>query len=111
MPPPALTLDERNVQLTAFKRTEADNGYVIRLFEAAGRPRTVRLALPGRDIACAVAMGAFEVKTLLLEDGRGELTEADVRDWWRENDGGPHRTAAVAPAPTRGRGGGFRSGW
>lgn len=78
--PPAagVLLDDPNVQLVAFKRAEDGNGFIIRLFEAVGAPRSVQCAIPARGVECEIALGAFEVKSLFLADGAGALEDVDL---------------------------------
>ncbi|MDR1059867.1 MAG: hypothetical protein LBL83_01355, partial [Clostridiales bacterium] len=58
-----------NVIAEALKRSEADDGYVLRLFEAAGEPAAgvcVDCPAAGRSFACS--FGPQEIKTVLLPD-------------------------------------------
>jgi alpha-mannosidase len=79
-PLPGLLLGDDAVQLVAFKKAERSERYVIRLFEPTGQARTTRISIPALGIQEEVALGAFEVKTLLLDAGAKSLTEADLME-------------------------------
>lgn len=64
-----VSVDADNVVIGAIKRAEDGGGWVVRLSETAGRAVKARIdiKLIGRSIS--VDMGAFEIRTLLIEDG------------------------------------------
>lgn len=64
-----VAVDADNVVIGAIKRAEDGGGWVVRLNETAGRAVKARIdiKLIGRSIY--VDMGAFEIRTLLIEDG------------------------------------------
>jgi alpha-mannosidase len=67
-----IAISSPDVIAEAFKRSEDGDGYVLRLFEASGRPaRGVRVDCPaaGRSFECD--FGPQEIKTLLLPDDAG----------------------------------------
>lgn len=74
-PLPGITLSDDVVQLVALKRAENGRGYVIRLFEPTGQARSTVIAVPAAGIEQTVSLGAFEVKTYLIEHGAKELRE------------------------------------
>ena len=63
-----LQIDAENVSLGALKRSEEDNGWVLRLNETMGRPACARIHAPmlGRDLQ--VEMAPRSLKTLLVYD-------------------------------------------
>ncbi len=67
---PVITLSDDAVQLSALKRGE-NGGYVVRLFEPTGTPRSTVLEIPALGISEPVELGAFEVVTLLIHPEAG----------------------------------------
>jgi hypothetical protein len=64
--------------ITALKRAETGSALVIRLFEPTGHKRSVRLSLPFAGAERRLALGPFEIKTLLFHPQIGRFTEADL---------------------------------
>lgn len=60
-------LSDDVVQITAFKKAENSEDYIIRLFEPTGKERTIVLNLPTVDIKQQIHLGGFEIKTLKLD--------------------------------------------
>ena len=62
------TTDNKQVEVTAFKPAYDGNGFIVRMFERAGKPATAKLTLPaGYTLVC---------ETDLLEDETGSASEA-----------------------------------
>jgi alpha-mannosidase len=66
------------VQITALKQAETGGKLVLRLFEPTGHKRTVRLSLPAAGAETRIAMGPFEIKTLLFDPKDRSFVEADL---------------------------------
>ncbi len=79
-PRPGLLLGDDVVQLTAFKRAEDGAGYIVRLFEPTGQPRSTSVSVPSLGLTVAVDLGGFEIKTLRLDPVAGTLTEAGLME-------------------------------
>ena len=61
------TTDNKQVEVTAFKPAYDGNGFIVRMFERAGKPATAKLTLPaGYTLVC---------ETDLLEDETGSASE------------------------------------
>ena len=67
-----LSLSDRNVVLSAMKKSETEEGYVLRLFNNDSLPKKCVLTLNGRQID--LSFGRYEVKTVIYD---GELRESD----------------------------------
>ncbi|MEF3308239.1 glycoside hydrolase family 38 C-terminal domain-containing protein [Paenibacillus sp. GYB004] len=74
-PLPAAELSDGVVQLTAFKRAEQSEDFIIRLFEPTGQPRETELHIPVLGLSRRVSLGAFEIKTIRLHMADRKLTE------------------------------------
>ncbi len=75
---PYAVLESGSVQMTCFKKAEAGEGIIIRLFEPTGTPRTAALVLPWAGARTEVALGGFEVKTLRFEKETKRFFEVDL---------------------------------
>jgi alpha-mannosidase len=75
---PAVWLDDNSILMTAFKKAERSEAYIIRLFEPTGTPRTTHVRLPGLGLEHIVHLGGFEIKTLCLDPVTGALSETDL---------------------------------
>lgn len=73
-PTSPLSLSGNIVNITAFKKAECGNGYIIRLFNPTEKPTTATLTAFG--IAEEISFGAFEIKTYRFDDGK--LTETTL---------------------------------
>lgn len=77
-PRPAAILHDDAVQMTAFKKSESGEDYIIRLYEPTGKARSTLLELPVLGLKQPVELRGFEVKTLKLKASSKELTEVDM---------------------------------
>lgn len=62
-----LLLDGGTVQLSAFKKEERGEGYVIRLFEPTGSEQTTTLLIPSLGIREEVMLNGHEIRTYRLD--------------------------------------------
>lgn len=68
-----VTIEDNNIiTLTAFKKAENGNGYVLRLFNPVDRPQTAKINVA--DAYTELCFGRFEIKTIKYENGK--LTES-----------------------------------
>ena len=79
-PPPGLVLQDNAIQITAFKKAEDGKGFIIRMFEPTGRPRSTTLAIPGLDLEVELAFDPFEIKTLYLDPVEKLFSETDLME-------------------------------
>jgi alpha-mannosidase len=77
-PGPVLTDDV--VQLTAFKRAEDGDGYILRLYEPTGTARVTEVALPALGMSTLVRLEGFEVKTLRVDAAAASFVEVDLTE-------------------------------
>ncbi|SEB86974.1 alpha-mannosidase [Paenibacillus sp. GP183] len=80
LPENALTLSDSTVLLTAFKRAELSNDYIIRLFEPTGTARETTLTIPALGIKQEIKLGKFEIKTLRLDVAAKKIKEASLME-------------------------------
>lgn len=71
-------LKDDSVLMTAFKKAESSEDYIIRLFEPAGQVRSTVISIPGAGLERAVDLKKFEIKTLKLDLKAGTLMEVDL---------------------------------
>ena len=65
--------DNDRVNFTAFKRSEADDGVILRAAETTGKPQKVRVRLNLTNRETELSFGSFEVKTVFFPDDINEL--------------------------------------
>lgn len=70
-----IEIDEPSVRVGAFKRAENDAGWVLRIAEAAGDSRKVRIDLKLIERSAAVELGRYEIKTLYFADDNPTVRE------------------------------------
>jgi alpha-mannosidase len=79
-PETGVTLSDPAVLLTAFKKAERSDDYIIRLFEPTGVERRTMIHLPIMGIQQDIMLGKFEIKTLRLNTVSQTLTEAALME-------------------------------
>jgi alpha-mannosidase len=79
-PPVGLELRDHVIQVTAFKQAEDGKGYIIRMFEPTGRPRSTTLIIHGLEMEVELGFEPFEVKTLYLDPVEKLLSETDLME-------------------------------
>ena len=68
-----------NVIATAFKRAYDNDGYVLRLYEPAGKPSAnVLINIPMLNVSFTENFGAFEFRSFHISDKDGIITEVDL---------------------------------
>ena len=80
VPHPGVLLSDDVALVTAFKRAERLNGYVIRLFEPTGSRRSTTLTIPALDISKDVSLGPFEIKTFCVDPVTRTIVETDLME-------------------------------
>ena len=60
---------DENVIVTAFKKAEDGNGYILRAYEAAGKETVTQLEIAALNVKTEIRFTPFEVKTLRIVDG------------------------------------------
>jgi alpha-mannosidase len=68
-----LLLEGGTIQLSAFKKAECQEGYVIRLFEPTGQEQTTAVSIPSLGIRQEVTLNGYEVRTYRLDVLAGTL--------------------------------------
>ena len=74
------TIDNPAVILSACKKAERKDGYVLRVYEAAGKENNARIAFSGLDTACEVRLNPYEIKTLYFDVEKCTIKETDLLD-------------------------------
>jgi alpha-mannosidase len=77
---PLAILHDHAVQMTAFKRSESGDSYVIRLFEPTGEDRVAELELPSAGLKESIPMRGYEIKTLRFDIKEGTLNESGLME-------------------------------
>ena len=79
-PAPGPILDDPAVQLTAFKKAEASDELIVRLFEPTGRGRSTTLALPHLGLKHRVRLDAFEIRTLAIDPSSRRVRDVNLME-------------------------------
>ncbi len=66
------------VQVSAIKRAEDGEGFILRLFEPTGKPRKTIVALPYAGIKKEMALKGFEVRTLRVDPSKNTWEEVNL---------------------------------
>jgi alpha-mannosidase len=80
-------LSDSVVVLTALKKAEKSDAFVLRLQEPTGVKRRTRLRFERYGIDETVTLGPFEIKTFLLGPGIEGLQETDIIEGMRPAEG------------------------
>ncbi|MCD9023741.1 glycoside hydrolase family 38 C-terminal domain-containing protein [Cohnella silvisoli] len=80
VPANAVTLSDSSVLLTAFKRAENSNDYIIRLFEPTGKAAVTTLSVPALGVTQEIKLGKFEIKTLKLDTASNVIVDANLME-------------------------------
>ena len=81
-----VSTDAGDIDITAFKRAEDGNGWIIRAYETAGHDTDAVIKLPILDAELPLHFGKFEVRTILIPDIRSgaknnEPHEVMITEW------------------------------
>lgn len=74
----SLLVDNDEVILSSCRQTLDTKGYVIRVYESAGRENEALLSLPWAGVSKKLFLKPFEIKTLLFDEADMEIREAGI---------------------------------
>lgn len=78
---PAVSLfeiDNPRVMVSALKKSEDSDGYILRLYEGSGTETEAKLFFPIQKTEKCIHFKAFEIKTFLWMPETGEITETGI---------------------------------
>jgi len=75
---PAVLLSDDVVQVGAMKLAEEGGRLILRLFEPSGEARTVTVTIPPLALRFDVRLGAYEIKTLAVDQRTKAIDETDL---------------------------------
>ena len=75
-----VSVDADDIDITAFKRAEDDNGWILRAFETAGRDTDAVIKLPILGTELPLHFGRFEVRTILIPDIRSDAENKEPHE-------------------------------
>ncbi len=79
-----VALDDEVARLSALKLSEDGRSLVLRLFEPTGMARGTRVRIPALGVEFPVALGAFEIRTLLVDLATHTVSDADLLERVKE---------------------------
>ena len=71
-----IELDNTAVLVSAFKKAETADAYILRLYNSQGTPQKAAVQIPGLRVSPKVELGGYEVKSFCVSDGT--LVETDL---------------------------------
>ena len=75
-----ITINNPAVILSAFKKAASKDGYIIRVYESAGKKEKAELKFSAWKTVYTLEFNPFEIKTLFLDGKTGMVSEADLLD-------------------------------
>jgi alpha-mannosidase len=72
--------DNESIVMTAFKKAERSDRWIIRLFESTGNACETGFAAPLFGRTCQLVFSPFEIKTLGLDPVTGEMSEIELME-------------------------------
>ncbi|OBZ07978.1 alpha-mannosidase [Bacillus sp. FJAT-27264] len=70
-----IVLEDERIQLSAFKKEEQGDGYILRLFEPTGSGGSTTVSIPSLGIRSEVSLKGFEFKTFRIQPASGTFEE------------------------------------
>ena len=78
-PKPFAVLNNPAIEISAMKKAENNNHWIIRLFNSIDKKQSAQLKLPVLNLNHKLSFGPFEVKTLRI-NSRGKISEVDLME-------------------------------
>lgn len=73
-----LQIDNPRVMVSAIKKSEDSEGYILRLYEGSGKEAEAKLFFPMHKTEKKIHFNAFEIKTFLWNPSNGEIEEMGI---------------------------------
>ncbi len=70
-----ITIDNKSVTMSAFKKAHNDNGYIIRLYNSSPQDETASIKIPCLNIDKNISFGKYEIKTFRINSEIFEETD------------------------------------
>ncbi len=70
LPKAGVTIEGEGIYVSAFKKCEEGNGYILRVYEPIGEKRYGRVIIESLNMDFNVELSPFEVKTFKVENGK-----------------------------------------
>ena len=74
------TIDNPAVVVSALKKRESGEGYILRLYESEGKAQQAQISIPKFNIRKNIELKPFELRTLRLDPKAGTLETAELID-------------------------------
>lgn len=81
-----ITIDNPQVIVSAVKRAENFDGYILRVYESTGKSAKANIRMLDGRIDQEVSLGGFEVKTYKIDLAEGGLTETGLIEEYQAED-------------------------
>ncbi|MCE5339999.1 MAG: hypothetical protein LLF92_02560 [Planctomycetaceae bacterium] len=77
---PAAILSDNAIQISAIKKAQNNNDWIIRLFEPTGQKRSTVLSLPALGTKVKLNFSAYEIKTIRIDNRTKKWFETDLME-------------------------------
>lgn len=73
-----MQIDNPRVMVSAIKKSEDSEGYIIRLYEGSGEAAEAKITFPAHKLEKAISFNGFEIKTFLWNPETGDFKETSL---------------------------------
>lgn len=80
LPKSLIIIEDPTIHLSAFKKAEKNDNYIIRLFEPTGKDKTFSITLPILEKTIELSMKPFEIRTLILDMKNKTITNSTLTE-------------------------------
>ncbi len=78
--PPAIIIENPSIVLSALKKAENNNAFIIRLFEPTGEPQETKIKIPPHSFEFTTKLNPFEIKSYLYFPDEKKVIECDLME-------------------------------
>lgn len=76
--PQGIIIENPSIVLSAFKKAEKKEGFIIRLFEPTGNKQQTNIYIPPLDLNFSTSFNRFEVKTFYIDIVQKKISECNL---------------------------------
>ncbi len=73
-----MQIDNPGVMVSAIKKSEDSEGYIIRLYEGSGETAEAKITFPAHKLEKTISFNGFEIKTFLWNPQTGDFKETSL---------------------------------
>ena len=73
-----MRIESGSINISAFKRSEDNDGYILRAYESAGKSCNAKICLNLLDCELTAQFGKHEIKSFFISDVNHEIREVNL---------------------------------